>query len=364
MSRICNIRIHLLSLAFVFILAHIVQATKYHVKRKVCTVYSRNNPRIDDVPEINDAFKECGNTGRIVLWAEDAFNIRSPIDLSQCRRCEFSINGIMKLSADSKYWSQQSAVFKVANTSNIVITSESAGIIDANNFGLSVTSSRSAVANYPSLFRISGQSTQIYVRNLIVQNTPGMVFHVDRSSAVRFEGIDIQTAARTGFLIENAMHVYIWRATIHASSSCVVVAPHSSNVQIEEVNCLDGAVTEPASNGIELWLAVSNSAQTIQNIFVKTFRTIGRMNAIAFVSAQSVGAGTMEIQNATFSDVDLGPNNRQAVLISPYSGKLIAKDIIFRNFNGTSEVNSDLKCPHPEDLCELKREDWNVSVEG
>lgn len=364
MSTIWNIRSHLLYLAFVFILAHIVHATRHHVKRKVCTVYSRNDPRIDDVQEINDAFEECGNTGRIALWAEDTFNIRSPIDLSQCIRCELSINGIMKLSADLQYWTQQSAVFKVANTSNVVITSESTGTIDANDFGALLPDGQITAARYPDLFRISDQSTQIYVRNLIIHNSPGTVFHVDRSSAVRFEGIDVQTAARTGLLVENSQHVYLWRAALRALSSCVAITPNSSNVQVEEVSCLDNATVRPASNGIELRLADSNKIQTIQNIFVKTFRAIGRMNAVAFMFTQSRGTGSPKVQNATFSDVDLGSDSRQAVLISPHSGKLVAEDITFRNFNGVSEVDSDLKCPEPEDVCEFIQEGWNITVKG
>lgn len=353
-------------IVFYFVtLTTILQVLGQQAKPRVCTVWSRNKPYLDDVPEINYALRECGNAGTIILNTEDTFNIRSPINLSLCRTCKFRINGIMKISSDWRYWSKQPAVFKMSRSSNVVISSDSTGTIDANFYGWERTSGASVPDNMPRLFSISDRSSQIYIRNQVIQNAPGTIFHVQSgSSAVRIEGIDIQGWATTGYRIENAQHVYIWRNAIRASKSCIIIAQDTSNVQIEETNCLGVVEGDIIPNGIELNPYGGGIRTTsIRNIYVKSFWMRSWANAISITSGEENNySKNAEITNATFTGIDLDTSNRQAVFIGPHRGTLTAKDILFKDFTGISQVQSDLKCPNAGDVCEFKQEGWNVTI--
>src|SRR5262245_17261869 len=90
-------------------------------KREVCTVKSFGDPLSDDVPAIVEALKRCGDSGRILLPADQTFRIRSPLDLSPCQACDFQINGFLSIAPDWDYWEKQSAVFKISKTTAAVI---------------------------------------------------------------------------------------------------------------------------------------------------------------------------------------------------------------------------------------------------
>ncbi|KAF2792026.1 glycoside hydrolase family 28 protein, partial [Melanomma pulvis-pyrius CBS 109.77] len=274
--------------------------------REVCTVESFNNSLVDDVPAIAAALKKCGNGERILLSKGTTYTIRSPLDLSPCKSCDFQINGLVKISHDWDYWEKQTAVFKVPNMTAAIIRSDgNTGIIDAQSLGLADPSTI-APARIPKLFSVSDKSYQIHVRDLKIKNVPGTAFYVHSdSTAVRFYGIEFENAAATGFLVDQAQHVYLWNNTIRASGTCVAVLPNSTNIQIEESTCITMGPSA-SSFGIELRLLAGTGLGWIRNVFVKKIKAVGGMNVIAF-SAGWDGGGphTIEITNATFTDVTI-----------------------------------------------------------
>lgn len=336
-----------------------------NLKRSICTVMPYNDPLLDDAPNIITALQECGDTGRIVLPVNQTFNLRSPLDLSLCSRCDFQINGVLKLSSDWDYWEKQSAAIIISNTTNIVLHGdEESGDIDASNFGRALEPGVAVPTRMPRLFSISDGSYQIHIRDLRIKNAPGTVFHVNSaSSAVRFYGIDIQNAAAVGYLIENIQHVYIWNNTIHATESCVVIGPNTANVQIEDTRCSAYALEERPSSGIELSLHGNVDISWIRNIFVKGFTSTGWLNAIALIAGQEEKlTQTIEVYNATFTDVEFGSMAHQAVYLEQHETPLIATSVEFRNFKGTVQYYSNLTCAHTVDVCDFKKEGWNVTV--
>src|SRR5689334_4622716 len=105
-------------------------------KRDICTVEPLDDPAKDDVLAINAALEQCGGTGRVLFPRGMTYNIRSPIDLSSCRACDFQIDGTLRVSQDWDYWKKQEGVFLVHNTTAAVIRSDGdTGVIDCNYYG-------------------------------------------------------------------------------------------------------------------------------------------------------------------------------------------------------------------------------------
>ncbi|OAL47256.1 pectin lyase-like protein [Pyrenochaeta sp. DS3sAY3a] len=338
----------------------------HNIKRSICTITPNNDPLLDDVPNILAALQECGDTGRIVIPLNQTFNIRSPLDLSLCQRCDFQINGILRLSSDWDYWEKQAAVFRISNTTNIMLDSDgSTGLIDGNNFGWAVEPGVPIPERMPKLFSISDDSYQVHIRDLKIRNVPGTVFHVTSgSSAVRIYDVEIETAAHTAYLIEGVKHVYLWNNTIRATEACVAIAPNATNIQVEETRCLAYTREGRPPSGIELRLQGSGTEETnyIRNTFVKRFEAIGWMNVIGFIGGDSPSPQTFEIHNATFTDVTFGRFARQAAYLEQRDISLSATDILFRNFVGTAQRESNLTCAHEGDVCDFKAEGWNVTI--
>lgn len=55
----------------------------------------------DDTPQILDAFKQCGQNGKVVL-TEGLFNIGQVMRTTDLNNCDIEIHGTLKWSSDSK----------------------------------------------------------------------------------------------------------------------------------------------------------------------------------------------------------------------------------------------------------------------
>ncbi|CAO2658086.1 Nn.00g073460.m01.CDS01 [Neocucurbitaria sp. VM-36] len=341
------------------------QALRRNAKRDICTVASRNDPLVDDIPNILSALQQCGDTGHIVLPANQTFKIRSPLDLSLCKRCGIDINGILKLSQDWDYWEKQSAVSKLSKASNVIISSEgNTDIIDANDFGWVRLPDVPVPERMPHLFSISDGSYQVHIRNLKIRYVPGTVFYMSsESSAIRLYDVEIQSAAATGFSIENAQHVYIWNNILRATGSCITIAPNAANVQVEDVRCFTYVLKDTPPSGIRLTVSNSGALHWIRNIFVKNFEAIGWMNVVIFSTVpENLAPQSLETNSATFTDIDHGDSARQAVELVSSSAPLTATDVTFSNFRGTVQYDSELKCAIERDVCDIKKEEWNTTI--
>jgi hypothetical protein len=342
--------------SLIFILSAYTPALAHTTKRSLWTVRSLNYPLTDDVPNIAAALHDCGNSGSIILAVNETFNIRSPIDLSSCRRCNFQIGGSLLLSSEWSYWQKQSAVINMLSVPNAVITGGGTSLIDANSLGWAGAPTEASLENTPKLFSISHQSYQVYIRNPQIYNAPRTLFHVDsESSAVHFKSIEIQTPAATAYSIENSKQVYVWNNTIRATNSCVVIALNTTNIQVEGTACRTDELDEPPT-GIELRF-YGGSSNWNRNPSVKSFRTTGWVNAVAFIAGQKEdGPQFLELKNAIFTDIDVRTAARQDVFIGAHQTSLDAIDVSFRSFEGQVEYESDMQCTHVRDICEFEQE--------
>jgi len=261
--------------------------TLRHVKRGICTVSSFNDPLVDDVPKIIAALRECGDTGTIIFPAGKTFNIRSPLDLSLCSRCQIQLDGTLKVSEDWDYWQKQSAAILIPNASNMVFTSsskdDSRGKVDGNDFGWRPPFAPIVPRNMPTLISISNGSSQIYIRNILTQHAPGTLFHVSSgTSAIHFDDVENMSPAKIGYLIENAEHVYIGNNIIRATDSCFSIRPNTTNIEMTSLRCstyYEANVPDDGPNAVELRLSSDESENWLRNIVVRDLVTTVSVDA-------------------------------------------------------------------------------------
>ncbi|KAH7391063.1 pectin lyase fold/virulence factor [Phaeosphaeria sp. MPI-PUGE-AT-0046c] len=363
---------HILLASFAFAKG---QALGHLSRRGICTVPTNNDPLIDDAPSIRAALQACGDSGTTILAAEHAYYIHSPIDLSPCRRCQIQIDGslnlgISNMTSDWDYWQKQSAIFKISNTSNVVITSSGTnnikGTIDTGGYGCGSGPGAWKRGHGPVLFDISNGSAQIYIRNLLLRYVPCTLFRIRAgSSAIHISDIHNLIATDEAVVIEDSQHVYIDNSIIRTIGTCLAMGPNTSNVQIIDSRC--DAIKHPwrdtPPNGFEMRLGSSDDDSLIDNIMVKDIVVTGSgMNIVGFeeVAQYASEPHRTTIKNATFINIDFGgASPRQAVFIGPHRGALTATDISFRSFIGAKpSYSSDLECKNPEDECSFFREDW------
>lgn len=351
------------TLPFLPVFVRAAASLSHYSKRQICTAQSFNDPLVDDVPAINAVLQQCGDTGRILLPANTTSTLRSPLDLSSCRRCDFQINGLINISPDWDYWEKQSAAFLIPNSTAVIIRSESdTGVIDAQKFGWGGDAEKSN--RVPKLFSVEKESYQIHIRDLKIRNAPGTIFRVSgNSTAVRFYGIDIETEAHTGYEVEEVRHVYLWNNTVRAKGACVKILPNSSNVQVEESTCIAAAANDESTpSGIELRFDGRSEGRGggwawIRNVLVKKMRAVGGMNIVAFMAR---GDGKVEIRNVTFTDISIEGIAKRAVYLEQGSAVWNVTEVKFNNFTGKAEEEADMKCKGENDVCDFKTEDWHI----
>ncbi|KAF2439018.1 glycoside hydrolase family 28 protein [Karstenula rhodostoma CBS 690.94] len=100
-----------------------------------CTPLANGFAAIDDSPAINAALASCGASGTIVLPADQASSLFTPLDFSPRRDCNVQIEGTLILAASQlPYYADRSrAVFTIANATGVRIRSVAGtGVIDGN----------------------------------------------------------------------------------------------------------------------------------------------------------------------------------------------------------------------------------------
>jgi galacturan 1,4-alpha-galacturonidase len=117
-----------------FLLSYLFWATAaVSQKRATCTVESSGDEAVDDVPNITAALDECGDGGLIVFNADTTYSIRSMVEFTACTGCEIQIEGTLKVSDDTEYWSGQRAILHIDGVAGATIHSTTgSGVIDGH----------------------------------------------------------------------------------------------------------------------------------------------------------------------------------------------------------------------------------------
>ncbi|KAF2189244.1 glycoside hydrolase family 28 protein [Zopfia rhizophila CBS 207.26] len=296
-------------------------------------------PSKDDVSAIFTALKRCGEVGRVVLPKNITFQIRTPLDLSLCKACDFQINGLLDISIDWHYWSTQPSVFTISGVQAAVIRSDgNTGIVEANSFG------------WP------------------VKGTPGTVFEVKDSSGVFF--YTMETEGGVWYQFQNSSHMYVWDNMVRPDDACVLLLPGAVNVQVDDVTCITSRDTNLGPSGIGFQLIMGKGVEWVKNVWVKKLEATRRMNVIAFWTGQEgLESQNITISNATFNDVETSGLAKHAVYLeqcrpdqcSQRRAVLNVTGVVFRDFKGITDRASKFDCVSEEDICDFSVDNWGVT---
>lgn len=91
-----------------------------NVTGSTCTVTpletGTNGREPDDTPQILQAFKQCGQNGKVIL-TEGLFHIGQVMDLQNLNKVDVEIHGTLRWSSDIQYWLRSSIGVEYAQRS-------------------------------------------------------------------------------------------------------------------------------------------------------------------------------------------------------------------------------------------------------
>ena len=101
---------------------------------KECSPAAGGNETADDSPTINNAIRECGQNGTIILSSPQGYFLRTPIDLSPCNHCDVQIESLLKVGpGQPRFWIDTGHLIYIANTTGVRLRSVMGhGAIDGN----------------------------------------------------------------------------------------------------------------------------------------------------------------------------------------------------------------------------------------
>lgn len=170
--RLRNLNLTVCALVIQNAVAHAVGSSKFLPKRDPCVPLAQGYEALDDSPIINDALKACGNGGTIVLPADQIYSIRSPIDFSPCKNCDFQIEGTLYvIRGQWDYWRNIGATFKISNVAGARIRSVTGkGLVDGNAVEYYSYRTDNGLTVAPAFVHINRSSSDITFENLSMKN--------------------------------------------------------------------------------------------------------------------------------------------------------------------------------------------------
>lgn len=242
--------------AFALLFVHVIEAL---AAENTCTPLANGYEAIDDSPAINEAIGKCGDGGTIMLPSSEIYSIRSPIDFSQCKNCDFQIEGtLITARGQWDYWRNSvDSVFTIANATGVRIRSVTGkGVIDGNAIDFYARSSWDPHRGGRPFVHVTNGSSNIRVENLLFKNVMQRFFILEgNSTALRFNNLRLTTEQQNGIYaefdtvgfemgqvqdvdIENvAMDFRVRPNQNRAFGTCVAFDAGTKDVRVRDVTC-------------------------------------------------------------------------------------------------------------------------------
>lgn len=347
------------------------------VKRATCTPASLGDSQKDDTPGILAAIKSCGNGGTIVIPAGLTYSLRSMLDFTGCINCDFQLEGTLKSSTDTTYWSTQPAIIYFNKISGAKFRSlTGAGIIDGNG---QAAYDRWATGSFsrPTVIYVVGGSSLTFT-GFTMKNAPN-VFVGQKGGAqhITYASITMTAASKStnlpkntdGYDIGESTYTLIKDVVVNNQDDCVAFKSGCNYVTVDGIAC--GGTNHGLSVGS---LGVSN-ADFVKNVYV-TRATMANCGKAAGIKLYPGGSthGTSTVTNVTWDGVIVEGCDYGAQIQSCYGSTAAdcaanpslatLSGIYFKNFQGTTNSKqapavANLDCS-PGMLCDLHFTNWNV----
>ncbi|KAF8323908.1 putative extracellular exo-polygalacturonase [Clavulina sp. PMI_390] len=364
-------------LAIVFLTLQVLGSP---AKRATCVVTGAQNAGTDDVPAITAALASCGNGGIIQISAGVTYAIRSVLDFSSCKSCDFQIEGTMKVSDDLTYWEGRRAIFYVNGVTGMTMRSVTGtGVVDGN--GQAAWTEFAANSSYarPTLMYVTGSSS-VTVTSLKFKNPPN-VFHsvTGGSKSVTYSSLTMTAASDAGlavpkntdgFDVGSSSYVTISNVKVTNQDDCVAFKAGATYTTVSQITCT-------GSHGLSVGsLGSGSSADVVSNIYVTGATMVNSSKAVGIKLYDGESGHTAAtVKNVTFDGVTVTNSDYAAQIQSCYGASTTAictsnpskssvTDVYFKNFSGTTStkyepVITNLNCPSAG-TCDIYISGWTV----
>ena len=277
-------------------------------KRNTCTPTSAGNSSIDDVPAIGKALLECGDGGIIIIPPGKTFMIRSPLDFSDCKNCEFQIEGILKVSDDLNYWGSRIACLTLENVVGVTIRSLSgSGLIDGS--GQAFWDYHANHSSYQRPFLIvMKNAVNITFTNFRLENSPRWFITVNDSCLnIRLSELVLSAVSTSHNIpintdgIDTADSSNITISNIHITNGddCVCFKTGSNYISVKNVTCVGSRGLSVGSLGL-----TAGKTDEVKNLYVSDVKMINSTPAVRIkVYPGDPSHGKVVVSNVTFERI-------------------------------------------------------------
>ncbi|KAI1475997.1 glycoside hydrolase family 28 protein [Daldinia eschscholtzii] len=369
---------------------------------RYCYVKQGCNINRDDAPHVVRALHECNNGGTVVF--DKSYLIGSPLDLNFLKHIDIVITGSIAFDdSDVYYWQNNSFKYAFQNQSvfwklggedvNIygdLTLDEGKSVIDGKGQKYWEELQTNKALYRPMLFAFDGMKGAT-MSNLRMRNPPNWFNIIANSSDIIVSNMDLRAESLNGVKIANSDgwdtyrsdNVVIQDSFIRNTDDCVSFKPNSTNVVIQNLECI-------GSHGISIGSIGQYVGQTdivenlhIYNISMTNASDFARIKVWPGVQTNFQthlvgGGGSGYVRNVTY-DLLHSINNDRAITITQCYGQsnktlcnefpanLTIEDVTMKNIYGTTSAKLDpqagsLVCSAPDRCSNIKVENITITV--
>ncbi|KAI0131594.1 glycoside hydrolase family 28 protein [Hypoxylon sp. NC0597] len=371
-------------------------------KNRYCHVKQGCRDDRDDSPYILKALHECNNGGTVVF--DKSYLIGSPLDLRFLKHVDIVITGDIAFDdSDVYYWQNNSFKYTFQNQSVFwkfggedvhiygdLTLEEGKSVIDGRGEAYWQAVQTDKALLRPMLFALDGMKGAT-MSNLRMRNPPNWFNIIANSSDIIISNMDLRAESLNGTKIANSDgwdtyrsdHVVIQDSFIHNTDDCVSFKPNSTDVVIQNLECI-------GSHGISIGSIgqYPNETDIVENLYIYN---ISMANASDFARIKvwpgiqtnfqtnlAGGGGTGHVRNVTY-DLLHSINNDRAITITQcygqsnktlcneYPANLTIQDVTMKNIYGTTSAKLDpqagtLVCSAPDRCSNIRVENITITV--
>ncbi|OJJ36625.1 hypothetical protein ASPWEDRAFT_50075 [Aspergillus wentii DTO 134E9] len=360
-------------------------------ENNVCTVTANGNQK-DDVPNILEAFRKCGNGGTIVFPEDQSYWIATRLN-PVLNDAVVEWRGKWTFSDNPSYWRNNSYPIAFQNHHagfiisghNITIDGYGTGGIDGNGNTWYTAEKGDTQPGRPMPF-VFWNVSEVNVENFFVKDPPLWALNIMNGTNMRFNNIYCNATAvdapysenwvqnTDGFDTMDVDNVKLTNLVYQGGDDCVAIKPRSYNVDIHNVTCVGGNGIAVGSLGqyasedsgvANIWVddvkIIRYNEDMHNSAYIKTWMG-GLVSQDSYESAGvPQGGGWGSIRNVLFSNFDIkGANSGPSITQDngdngTFSGTslMAISNVAFVNFtgytNGDKAVIASVSCSkvHP-----------------
>ncbi|KAI2473885.1 glycoside hydrolase family 28 protein [Annulohypoxylon bovei var. microspora] len=335
-----------------------------------------NGQEPDDTPQILDAFKQCGQNGKVIL-TEGMFHIGQVMDLKDLQNVDVEIHGTLRWSSDIQYWLRSSIGVEYAARSTawriggqgISIRGFGKALFDGQGQLWYDENRSGSNQNGRPISLTLWHAKDVFIDGITWRQSQFWHTFIAYSENITMTNLDMNSTSNSQWSTVNTDGTDTWNSkditiknwTVTCGDDCIAVKGNSTNIHVSDVHCYESGCATIGSLGNP-----SNVADYVDNVVFDNITCTHSSNA-AWIKTYS---GTGHVKNVTFSNIR-AENVNQPIYVTSciYSNngcdtsRLPISDIRWINVTGTSRYNiaSAIHCPSSSPCSGFSFENVNIT---